>query len=123
MVSFTGFLRGGTSVTRDVAQTVERVTLELGGRSPNIVFADFNLEECALASLDECIYNTGQLCDAATRLLFEKRCYDEVPTHAKQAAENIAFGNHKDKGFHIGLLFDRIQLDWVQKMISVGIEE
>ena len=123
MMSFTGSVRGGTAVTQDAAQTVKRVTLELGGKSPNLVFADCNLEERILASVAECMYNTGQSCDAPTRILVEKSCYDEAVKLAKQAADNIAVGNPEDEGPHIGPLFDEIQFDRVQKMIKVGIEE
>ena len=69
MMSFTGSTRAGTAVTRDAADTVKRVTLELGGKSPNLVFADCDLEERVTASVAECMYNTGQSCDAPTRLL------------------------------------------------------
>ncbi len=123
MMSFTGSVRGGTAVTRDAAETVKRVTLELGGKSPNLVFADCNLQECVSDSVAECMYNTGQSCDAPTRLLVEKSCYDEVLKIAKQAADNTAVGNPEDEGPHIGPLFDKIQFDRVQTMIKVGIEE
>ena len=69
MMSFTGSTRAGTAVTRDAADTVKRVTLELGGKSPNLVFADCDLEARVTASVQECMFNTGQSCDAPTRLL------------------------------------------------------
>jgi len=123
MMSFTGSVRGGTAVTRDAAATIKRVTLELGGKSPNLIFADCNLEERVSESVAECMYNTGQSCDAPTRLLVEKSCYNKVLKIAKQAAEQTAIGNPKNEGSHIGPLFDKIQFDRVQAMIRVGIEE
>ena len=93
MMSFTGSTRAGTAVARDAAETIKRVTLELGGKSPNLVFADCNLEERVTASVDECMYNTGQSCDAPTRLLVEQSCYDEVLKIAKLAAEATAVGD------------------------------
>ena len=123
MMSFTGSTRAGTAVTRDAADTVKRVTLELGGKSPNLVFADCDLEERVTASVDECMYNTGQSCDAPTRLLVERSCYDEVLKIAKNAAEATAVGNPAEEGDHIGPLFDRIQYDRVQAMIKTGIDE
>ena len=123
MMSFTGSVRGGTAVTRDSAATVKRVTLELGGKSPNLIFADCNLEERVKESVAECMYNTGQSCDAPTRLLVEKSCYNKVLKIAKRAAESTAIGNPEDEGSHIGPLFDKIQFDRVQAMIRVGIEE
>lgn len=123
MMSFTGSTRAGTAVTRDAAETVKRVTLELGGKSPNLVFTDCNLEERVTASVDECMFNTGQSCDAPTRLLVERSCYDEVLKIAKHAAEATAVGDPAQTGDHIGPLFDRIQYERVQAMIQKGIDE
>ena len=123
MVSFTGSTRGGISVTREAAPTVKKVTLELGGKSPNLVFSDCDLKEKVDASVKECMLNTGQSCDAPTRLLVENNCYDEVINIAKESAENIVVGDPKEEGDHMGPLFDKIQYDRVQKMIQVGIDE
>ena len=123
MISFTGSTRGGMSVTRESAATIKRVTLELGGKSPNLVFADCDLEERVTASVGECMLNTGQSCDAPTRLLVEKSCYEDVLNIAKKAAENTGVGEPQKEGDHIGPLFDKIQFDRVQNMIQVGIDE
>ena len=123
MMSFTGSTRAGSAITHDAADTVKRVTLELGGKSPNLVFADCNLKERVTASVDECMFNTGQSCDAPTRLLVERSCYDEVLKIAKQAANDTTVGNPEHEGGHIGPLFDQIQFDRVQEMIRVGIDE
>lgn len=123
MMSFTGSTRAGKSITRDASETIKRVTLELGGKSPNLVFADCDLETQVTASVDECMYNTGQSCDAPTRLLVERSCYGEVLQIAKKAAMATTVGDPKKEGDHIGPLFDQIQFDRVQAMISVGIDE
>ena len=123
MMSFTGSTRAGTAVTCDAADTVKRVTLELGGKSPNLVFADCDLEERVNASVEECMFNTGQSCDAPTRLLVERACYDDVVRIAKRAAEETDVGDPADEGDHIGPLFDKIQYERVQRMIKVGIDE
>jgi len=123
MISFTGSVRAGTAVTKAAADTVKRVTLELGGKSPNLVFADSDLEERVTASVQECFFNTGQSCDAPTRLLVERSCYDEVLEIAQRAAEAQAVGDPTQEGDHVGPLFDKIQFDRVQTMINVGIEE
>jgi len=123
MMSFTGSTRAGTAVTRDAAETVKRVTLELGGKSPNLVFADCDLEAQVSASVAECMYNTGQSCDAPTRLLAERSCYEAVLEIAKRVAEATEVGDPAQEGAHIGPLFDRIQFDRVQAMIKVGLEE
>jgi aldehyde dehydrogenase (NAD+) len=123
MMSFTGSTRAGIAVTRDAAETVKRVTLELGGKSPNLVFADSDLETRVAESVRECMFNTGQSCDAPTRLLVERACYDDALRIAKRAAESIAVGDPAQDGDHIGPLFDKIQFDRVQSMIEVGLAE
>lgn len=123
MMSFTGSTRAGTSVTKDSADTVKRVTLELGGKSPNLIFADCDLEERVSGSVSECFYNSGQSCDAPTRLLVERSCYEEVLKIAKRTAENQAVDEPTKEGEHLGPLFDKIQFDRVQNMIKVGLDE
>ena len=124
MMSFTGSTRAGVSVTKDSADTIKRVTLELGGKSPNLVFADCtDLRERVTGSVLECMYNTGQSCDAPTRLLVERSVYTEVLQIAKDAAENQRVGLPTEEGDHIGPLFDQIQFTRVQSMISVGLDE
>ena len=123
MMSFTGSTRAGTSVTKDSADTVKRVTLELGGKSPNLIFADCDLEERVSGSVLECFYNSGQSCDAPTRLLVERSCYEEVLKIAKRTAENQAVDDPTKEGEHLGPLFDKIQFDRVQNMIKVGLDE
>ena len=123
MMSFTGSTRAGTAVTHDSADTVKRVTLELGGKSPNLIFADCDLEERVTESVAECMFNSGQSCDAPTRLLVERSCYEKVLQIARQAATDTTVGDPEIEGEHIGPLFDQIQFDRVQKMIKVGIDE
>lgn len=123
MMSFTGSTRAGTSVTKDSADTVKRVTLELGGKSPNLIFADCDLEERVSGSVLECFFNSGQSCDAPTRLLVERSCYEEVLKIAKRTAENQAVDEPTKEGEHLGPLFDKIQFDRVQNMIKVGLDE
>ena len=123
MISFTGSTRGGISVTKESASTVKKITLELGGKSPNLLFADCDLKEKVTASINECMLNSGQSCDSPTRLLVERKCYDEVLKIAKEASENIKLGDPMEEGDHLGPLFDKIQYDRVQTMIKIGIEE
>ncbi len=108
MMSFTGSTRAGILVTKDSAETIKRVTLELGGKSPNIVFSDANLERDIEYSVKECMLNTGQSCDAPTRLLVESSCYEEVLKIAKKVAEEITIDDPEKEGDHIGPLFDKM---------------
>lgn len=123
MISFTGSTRAGIAVTRDAAATIKRVTLELGGKSPNLVFADCDLVTRVAASVRECMFNTGQSCDAPTRLLVERACYQQALDIAKRTAQAIRVGDPEDEGDHLGPLFDRIQFERVQTMIEIGIAE
>ena len=125
MVSFTGSTRAGVSVSKSAADSVKRVTLELGGKSPNLVFADCgaDLETRVRASVAECFLNTGQSCDAPTRLVVERACYDEVVEIARAAADETEVGDPRAEGDHIGPLFDQLQWDRVQARIAQGIAE
>jgi aldehyde dehydrogenase (NAD+) len=123
MMSFTGSTRAGIAVTKDAADTVKRVTLELGGKSPNLVFADCDLDERVSASVSECFFNTGQSCDAPTRMLVERSVYNRATAIAQATAEATEVGDPSREGDHIGPLFDRIQFDRVQTLIDKGIAE
>lgn len=123
MVSFTGSTRAGKEVTRDSAETIKRVTLELGGKSANIIFEDCDLETSIKQSIDDCMLNTGQSCDAPTRLLVQKSIYDESLLLLEKNGSKIQVGDPRDEGNHIGPLFDEIQFDRVQNLIKVGMDE
>ncbi len=123
MMSFTGSTRAGIMVSRDAADTVKRVTLELGGKSPNLVFADADLETCVAASVANCFSNTGQSCNAPTRMLVERSVYDRVLDLAQRAALAQAVDDPAKPGAHIGPLFNQLQYDRVQAMIQAGIDE
>ncbi len=123
MMSFTGSTRAGTLVSQDAASTIKRVTLELGGKSPNLVFADADLERSVPSSVANCFYNTGQSCNAPTRLLVERSCYEDVLKLAKSAAEAQKVDDPSKPGDHIGPVFDEIQYNRVQAMIQTGLDE
>lgn len=125
MMSFTGSTRAGILVSKDSADTVKRVALELGGKSPNLVFADNgeDLEKRVADSVANCFHNTGQSCNAPTRMLVERSCYEAVLEIAAQAAADQQIDDPANAGDHIGPLFDQLQYDRVQKMIEVGIDE
>ena len=123
MISFTGSTRAGKQVTRDAAETIKRVTLELGGKSANIIFEDCDLEYSLQKSVDECMLNSGQSCDAPTRLLVQKSIYEETNLMLKKFGASVQVDYPDKEGSHIGPLFDKIQYDRVQEMINVGIEE
>nr|WP_313014487.1 aldehyde dehydrogenase family protein [Brucella intermedia] len=123
MMSFTGSTRAGTAVSRAAAATVKRVSLELGGKSPNIVFADADLEKTIARSLAHCFENTGQSCNAPTRMLVERSVYDKAVELARKVAEGTKVGDPAEEGNHIGPLSSSIQFEKVQKLIQKGIDE
>jgi len=123
MVSFTGSTRAGIAVSKDAADTVKRVTLELGGKSPNIVFADADIEERVTASILECFNNSGQSCDAPTRMLVERRVYDRALDVARRVGSEAKVGDPAKEGSHIGPLVSHIQYERVQVLIEAGVAE
>ncbi len=123
MMSFTGSTRAGSAVSRAAAATVKRVSLELGGKSPNIVFADSDLEAAIARGVAHCFENTGQSCNAPTRMLVERGVYDKAVELARKAAENTKVGDPAQEGGHIGPLSSSIQFEKVQGLIKKGVEE
>ncbi|PTM93371.1 aldehyde dehydrogenase family protein [Mycoplana dimorpha] len=123
MMSFTGSTRAGIAVSKDAADTVKRVTLELGGKSPNLVFADADLEGRVAGSVAECFNNSGQSCDAPTRMLVERSVYDMVLEIAERAGKAATVGNPEEPGSHIGPLVSHVQFGRVQALIEAGVAE
>lgn len=123
MVSFTGSTRAGKAVTIAAADTVKRVTLELGGKSPNLLFADADLAAAAKTSVDACFINNGQSCDAASRLLVERSVYDEVVDLVTAEVEGTKVGDPMEYGDHIGPVVNKRQYENVQRLIHAGIDD
>ncbi|QFY62877.1 aldehyde dehydrogenase family protein (plasmid) [Rhizobium grahamii] len=123
MMSFTGSTRAGVAVSKDAADTVKRVTLELGGKSPNLVFEDADLEDRITGSVFECFNNSGQSCDAPTRLLVQRSVYDKAVEIAERVGRGASVGNPTEEGGHIGPLVSDIQFGRVQALIDAGIAE
>ena len=123
MVSFTGSTRAGKAVTKAAADTIKRVSLELGGKSPNLLFADADLPSAAKVSVDACFINNGQSCDAASRLLVEKSVYDEVVSLVTKEVENCVVGDPMEEGDHIGPVVNKKQHEHVQRLIQAGIDD
>ena len=123
MVSFTGSTRAGIQVAKSAADTVKRVSQELGGKSANIVFADAGLEAAVTRGVRHCFGNSGQSCNAPTRMLVEASAYDEAVAIAKQAAEAVTLGDPMERGPHIGPVVSKVHYDKIQRMIQAGIDE
>ncbi|MFB9949103.1 aldehyde dehydrogenase family protein [Rhizobium puerariae] len=123
MMSFTGSTRAGISVMKTAADTVKRVTLELGGKSPNIVFADCGLEDTVTRGVKACFSNSGQSCNAPTRMLVESSVYDEAVAIAVRVASQTQVDDPAKEGSHIGPVVSATQYERIQALIMAGIAE
>lgn len=123
MMSFTGSTRAGRLITREAAETIKRVTLELGGKSPNVLLDDVDLEKAVKRGVRHCCQNTGQSCNAPTRMLVPASQYDAAKDIARTAAEAVEVGDPTKTGRHIGPLVSQMQFDKVQGLIQAGIDE
>ena len=123
MVSFTGSARAGVAVAQAAAPTVKRVTQELGGKSANIILDDADLEKAVKQGVQSCFRNTGQSCDAPTRMLVPKAKMPAAIVAARQAAEATKAGNPLAEATHIGPLAGKAQFAKVERLINKGLEE
>ena len=123
MVSFTGSTRAGVAMALAAAPTVKRVTQELGGKSAQIILDDADLESAVKEGAQACFRNTGQSCNAPTRMLVSRPKMAQAIVAAKQAAEATKVGDPFAEGTGIGPLASKVQFEKVQRLIKQGIEE
>ena len=123
MVSFTGSTRAGIIVAKTAADTVKRVAQELGGKSPNILLPDADIAAAVKAGVLGCFSNSGQSCDAPTRMLVPADRHDEALLAAKAAAEGLKVGDPRAEGVDLGPVVSKVQFDKIQHMIEVGLAE
>lgn len=123
MVSFTGSTRAGIMVAKAAADTVKRVAQELGGKSANIIPDDADFEHAVAEGARACFSNTGQSCDAPTRMLVPASRHDEALSIAAQVANRTVVGDPEHPETEMGPLVSKLQFDKVQSMIDVGIQE
>jgi aldehyde dehydrogenase (NAD+) len=123
VVSFTGSTRAGILISKAAADTVKTVSLELGGKSPNLVFADTDIDAAVARGASFCFANTGQSCNAATRMLVERPAYERAVEVAKATAESTMVDLPNKTGDHIGPLVSQVQFEKVQRLIQAGIDE
>jgi aldehyde dehydrogenase (NAD+) len=123
MMSFTGSARAGIDVVKRSAQTVKRVTQELGGKSPNIILEDADLAKAVAGGTTHCFNNSGQSCNAPTRMLVPVARMAEAAAIAKAVADKSKVGDPKNADTNLGPVVNRVQWDKVQGLIKKGIEE
>jgi aldehyde dehydrogenase (NAD+) len=123
MVSFTGSTRAGTEVARAAAATVKRVHQELGGKSPNILLDDADFERAVKDGVLHVFQNTGQSCNAPTRMLVPADRLAQVEALAKQVTETVVTGDPTSPDTQVGPVVSKLQFDRVENLIAKGIAE
>ncbi len=122
MISFTGSTRAGALISQNAAKDFKRVSLELGGKGANIIFKDADPDAIERGAL-RCFRNSGQSCNAPTRMLVEKSMYNEAIERLKKYTENFEVGDPKKEGEHIGPVISETQYNKIQTLIKKGIDE
>ena len=123
MVSFTGSTRAGMQVAKAAADTVKRVAQELGGKSANIILDDADLKRAVEGGVRSCFTNSGQSCNAPTRMLVPRSRHAEAVAIAKAAAESGHGRRSAHRGHTIGPVVSKAQFDKIQRLIDSGIKE
>jgi len=123
MVSFTGSTRAGTEVARSAAASVKRVHQELGGKSPNVLLDDADFERAIKQSVQHVFQNSGQSCNAPTRMLVPAARLAEVEAIAKRVADTVRVGDPQSEQTNVGPVVSKLQFDRVEGYIAKGIAE
>ncbi len=122
MISFTGSTRAGALISQNAAKDFKRISLELGGKGANIIFKDADAEAIERGAL-RCFRNSGQSCNAPTRMLVEKPIYDEAVERLKKYANDFKVDDPNKEGDHIGPVISETQFNKIQNLIQKGIDE
>jgi len=122
MISFTGSTRAGALISQNAAKDFKRVSLELGGKGANIIFKDADPEAIERGAL-RCFRNSGQSCNAPTRMLVEKSMYKEAVERLKKYADEFKVDDPNKEGDHIGPVISETQFNKIQNLIKIGIDE
>ncbi len=122
-VAFTGSTRTGSEIMRLCSEPIKRLTLELGGKSPAIVFADANLDDAIPSSVWSIYYAAGQSCEARSRVLVEASIYDDFVTRFAEAAKQLKVGDPLDAETQVGSLISAAHRDRVHGYVEKGREE
>lgn len=123
MMSFTGSTRAGTLVAQNAAPTVKRVTQELGGKSPNIVLADADLQAAVTGGVMTMYVNTGQSCNAPSRMLVPRELLADAEAIAAKVSESVVVGDPTAEGTTMGPVVSEVQFNKIQGLIEKGISE
>jgi acyl-CoA reductase-like NAD-dependent aldehyde dehydrogenase len=119
-VAFTGVTETGDEIMRMAASGIKRVTLELGGKSPNLVFADADMASAVPSSVWSIFYSAGQSCEARSRILVERSVYDSFVEQFLAAASKLVVGDPMEMRTHVGSLIGEGQLQSVDSYVQIG---
>ncbi|WP_170600282.1 aldehyde dehydrogenase family protein [Ruegeria arenilitoris] len=122
MVSFTGSTRAGTAISKNAADTLKKVHLELGGKGANVIFADAD-DKAVKRGVLHMMNNTGQSCNAPSRMLVQRPIYDQAVETAAEVANKVTVGPAMQEGRHIGPVVNELQWTKIQALITKGIDE
>src|SRR5437870_9535808 len=122
-IAFTGSTEVGQWIMREAAGTVKRVTLELGGKSPNIIFADADLPAAVRGAQNGIFYGKGEVCAAGSRLLVEQTVHDQVLEQLAERAKKLTPGDPVDKNTRLGAIVSKRQQETVLSYIAAGEKE
>src|ERR671923_513873 len=122
-IAFTGSTETGAQIMRDASDTIKRLTLELGGKSPNLVFADANLADAIPSSVWSIYYSAGQSCEARSRILVEKPLYDEFVQRFSEGAQALNVGDPLEQETQVGSLISQEHRSRVHGYVEKGVEE
>src|SRR5919206_132349 len=122
-IAFTGSTEVGKLIAREAAQNLTKVSLELGGKAPNIVFADADLEQAVNGAMMGIFFNQGQVCCAGSRLFLDERVKDEFLEKFKEKAERVKVGDPLDKATQMGPQVSVEQLERIKSYVGIAREE
>jgi aldehyde dehydrogenase (NAD+) len=123
MISFTGSSRAGVLIAKAAADTIKRVHQELGGKSANILLDDVDFDKAVAKGVLNCFSNSGQSCNAPTRMFVPEQVNGKAIVAAKQAAESIKVGPPTAEGTQMGPVVSEVQFKKIQDLIQAGIDE
>src|SRR5690606_13375470 len=122
-VTFTGSPTVGREILKGAAGNLKRVTLELGGKSANIILADADLDAACRAAASGIFFNSGQVCSAGSRILVHESVHDEVVERLTARAERVRLGDPLDSGTSMGPVVSEVQMERILEYVRIGVEE
>jgi aldehyde dehydrogenase (NAD+)/betaine-aldehyde dehydrogenase len=122
-IAFTGETKTGATIMEIASATIKRVTLELGGKSPSLIFDDADVDAAVAGSVYGIFHNAGQSCDARSRILLHERAYDEFIVKFVEKAKGLRVGDPMDPKTQVGAIISRSQLEKIEGYVGIGAQE